>query len=174
MIGIANKKQGMTVETKITFRMYLGLIYNLTYRKPITIVLSILGFGMFFGSILYFIGFNMPTDSPPFLPLAFGLLTLSFPIAIYRSSKKTYMADNRLNNRITYQFTDEKIIQDGGSFKSEADWTQIHKVVELSRWILIYSGLNSAYVIPKESFGETLHEFRALVKRTGVKARLRK
>lgn len=54
------------------------------------------------------------------------------------------------------------------------DWTKIYKILELKNWILIYQNRQIANLIPKEYFGDNLHEFKELVKRKGIKAKLKK
>lgn len=74
----------MTIETKIDFKKYLRLMYTLTYRKPIMIFLTIVGMIMFIGSIFYFLGFNLPVDSPPYFQLLFGFfIIVILPFSIY-------------------------------------------------------------------------------------------
>jgi hypothetical protein len=138
------------------------------------IFLTIVGLIMFIGSVLYFIGVNIPVDEPPYFQIVFGFFTIALlPFSIYRAGKKNFSSHGRLQEKITYEFTDEKIRQTGETFNSDMDWTKIYKVQELKEWILIYQNTQIANLIPKESFGDNLQEFRELVKRKGIKAKLR-
>ena len=130
---------------------------------------------MFIGSILYFLGFNIPFDSSPYFPLIFGFAIVAIvPFSIYRAGKKTFSANPGLRERIIYEITDEKIKQIGETQNTEMNWTTIDKVLELKNWILIYQNKKSAFILPKESFGDQLIEFREIVKNKSIKSKLRK
>ena len=150
-------------------------MFALTYRKPTMIFLAIVGLIMFIGSILYFLGFNVPFDSPPYFQIIFGFCLIAIlPYSIYSTSKKNFSTHSRLQEKIIYVFTDEKIKQIGESFNSEMDWSKIYKIIELKGWILIYQNRQTANLIPKEFFGDNISEFRELVKKKGIKAKMRK
>jgi len=165
----------MTIETKLDLNGYLKLMYTLTYRKPLIIFLTIIGLMMFFGSILYLLGFKIPFDGPPIFQITFGFfITAILPFSVYRSGKKNFFSHGRLHEKIIYEFTEEKIKQVGETFNSEMDWTKIYKIQELKDWILIYQNRQMAFLLPKKSFGDNLYYFKNLVKSKGVKANLRK
>ena len=164
----------MIIETKLDFKRYLKLMYTLTYRKPIMIFLSIVGLTMFIGSIFYFLGFNVPVDSPPYFQIVFGFFIIAIlPFSIYWSGKKNFSSHGRLQEKIIYEFTDEKIKITGETFNSELDWGKTYKIKELKDWILIYENRQIANILPKESFGEKIKDFRILVKSKNVNAKLK-
>jgi hypothetical protein len=164
----------MIIETKLDFNGYLKLMYTLTYRKPIVIFLTIIGWTMFIGSILYFMGFNIPADSPPYFHVCFGFFVVAIlPFSIYWSGKKNFASNSRIQERIVYEFIDDKIKITGETFNSELGWEQTYKIKELKNWILIFQNRQSANILPKEAFGEKLNDFRMLVKSKHVKANLK-
>jgi hypothetical protein len=164
----------MTIETKLDFKRYLKLMYTLTYLKPIMIFLTLIGIIMFIFSILHFLKFNIHVDGPPFFQLFFGFLVIAIlPFSIYRNARKNFSSHGRLQEKIIYEFTDEKIKVTGETFKSEMDWTGTHKIVELKEWILIYQNRLIANIIPKDSFGEDLVEFKILAKGKGIKTKFK-
>ncbi len=164
----------MIIETKLQFKDYLKLMYILTYRKPVMILLTILGSLMFVGAIFYFLGFQVPVDEPPYFQIVFGFFIIAvLPFSVYRSSKKNFISHGRLQEKITYEFTEEKMKQTGESFNSEMDWSKIFKVQELRNWILIYQSKQLANILPKSSFGDNLNEFKNLVKSKNIKAKLK-
>ncbi len=149
-------------------------MYTLFYRKGIVIVMTILGLGMFIISSLYFLGFNFPFNSSPYFPLIFGFVIVALlPWSVYNSGKKNFSSHGMLQEKIIYEFTDEKIKITGESFSSELDWAKFYKIVELKQWILFYQNKQIANILPKEAFGEDIDAFRRLVKSTGVKAKLK-
>jgi len=164
----------MIIETKIDFKSYLKLMLTLTYRTPGTIVLSIIGFILILISVLYFVGINLMFNEPPYLQIALGFFIMAFlPFSTYRNARKNYLTYDLLQEKIIYEFTDEKIIETGETFDSEMDWTEIYSVLELNDWIIIYHISGSANFLPKESFGENLNEFKELIKRINIPAKLK-
>jgi hypothetical protein len=156
----------MKLETKITFNQYLKLMYALTYRKPMTIFLSIIGLIMFIGSVLYFFGFNVPVDKPPYIQLILGFSFSAFlPFSVYKSARKNYSTNKRLQENITYDFTEEKVTIKGETFNSEWTWEKTYKIEELRNWILIYQNNIVANIIPKANFENNLDEFKRWINR---------
>lgn len=150
-------------------------MYTMTYRKPIMIFLTIVGMVMFGGSVFYFLGFQVPVDSPPYFQLVFGFFIVAFiPFSIYRTGKKNFYSHGRLHEKIIYEFTDEEIKQMGETFSLNTGWTKIYKIQERNNWILIYQSRQLFNLIPKESFGDRLPEFKELVRSKGIAAKLRK
>ena len=164
----------MIIETEIDSKMYMKLMFTLAYRKPVTIILTVMGFILILVSTLYFIGFNIPFNEPPHLQLVLGFFIVAMlPLSVYRSAKNNYSALGRLQEKIIYEFTDEKILETGETFNSEMEWGETYKVLELKDWIIIYHNTGSANFLPKESFGENLKEFKDLVRRTNIEAILK-
>jgi len=164
----------MRIETQLEFKAYLRLLYILTYRKPIMILVSIIGVIMLVLSCLYFAGFKSVVDEPPYFQLFFGLfMVLGLPFSVYRSAKKGFSSNGRLQEPIVYEFTEDGIRISGTSFQSQLDWEKTYKVVELKDWILIYQNKLVANVIPKDSFGDNLRNFRELILQRRVTSKLR-
>jgi hypothetical protein len=156
----------MILETKLTFSQYLKLMFTMTYRKPITVLLSLCGLTMFIGSVLYFLNFTMPVDKIPYFQLIFGFSIVALlPFSIYRSARKNYSTHGRLQERIIYNLTEERIAITGETFSSELSWEKTYKIEEFKNWILIYQNSNIANIIPKTAFGENLTEFKVWIKR---------
>jgi hypothetical protein len=164
----------MIIETKLEFKKYLKLMYLLTYRKVWTIVITVIGIVMLIGSILYFIGYPVPVENPPFAQLIVGLLVILIPVSVYLSSRKNFISAGKLQEKMTYEFTYDKIIITGETFKTEMTWTRLYKIQEFKNWILIYQSKTTANVIPKESFGEGLTEFKRLVIENNIKCNFKR
>ncbi len=146
----------------------------MTYRRPMIIFLTISGLIMFIFSVLHFTDIDMQVDNPPYFQLAFGFIIIAIiPFSIYIESKKNFSSHGRLKEKIIYEFTDEKISITGETFHSDMDWTKVYKVLELNSWILIYQNRQIFNLLPKESFGDNLQEFRNMVKSKGIKAKLK-
>jgi len=152
------------IESKLIFKDYLKLMYVLTYRKPVIIIITIIGILSLIMSLLYFGGIKMPYKSPPYSQLFFGIvIVFLFPVLIYISAKRMFASSARLQERITYEFTDEIIRVTGESFKSEMDWMKIYKIVELKSWFLIYQNKRAANLIAKETLRDQQGAFKKLI-----------
>lgn len=164
----------MTVETKIEKKDFIKLMYIMVYRKPIVIFLNLIGILMIIGSVSYILGFKDLFDEPPYFQSVFGLfITILLPLSVWKSAVKNFSSNGRLKEGIIYQFTDSSISIQGNSFKSEMDWKKTYKVIELKKWILIYQNKLVFNVIPKESFGSNLQDFKDLVRKNKIKFRFK-
>jgi hypothetical protein len=164
----------MIIETQLDFKKYLNLMYGLTYRKAWTIIITISGLVMLIGSILYFVGYPVPVDNPPFAQLIIGLLVIFIPFSVYFNSRKNFSSAGRLKEKMIYEFTNDKIIITGETFKTEMNWSRLYKIQELKNWILIYQSRTSANIIPKDSFGDKLIDFKKLVIENNIKRNFKK
>jgi len=163
------------IKSKIERKDYINLMYRLTYRRPVIILMTIIGIVMLIFSITHFLGLYH-SEKPPFFPLVFGTFVVAMlPFSVYRSAIKNYKSHQRLSELITYEFDDEQIRIKGNSFSSELTWAQTYKLLELNHWILIYQNRQVANVISKETFSsEQLIEFRKLIKGlTSLKSKLK-
>ncbi len=165
----------MRIETKLKFNDYVKLMYVLTYRKPIMIFITIIGFTMIIGTLGFFLGFQEMYDSPPYVPGALGFtFVVLVPFSIYRGAKKNFSTNGRLTEKIIYDFNETGFIVTGESFTSKLDWTKTYKVTELTNWIIIYQSRQVANVIPKIDFANKLNEFKTIVKSKRIKQSLKK
>lgn len=164
----------MIIETEIDSRMYMNFMFTMSYRKPATFIPTIIGALLILTSVLYFAGFKTPFNEPPHLQLVIGFFIVAIlPFSIYRSAKKNYPFLGRLQEKIIFEFTDEKIIETGETFSEEMDWSEINKVLELKAWMLIYQNTGSAIILPKASFGKNLNEFKDLIRSKDIEAILK-
>ena len=155
----------MIIETKIEFKQYPKLMYILTYRNPVVIVSTLFILTCIITTISVLLSLDIPLNSSFILPQVFVFLVLGLrPIMVYFNSKKNFAANARLQEKIRYEFTNDKIITTGESFSSERDWEKTNRIVELNNWILLYETRTIANLIPKEAFGDKLNEFKTLVR----------
>lgn len=155
----------ITISTQISQGDYLKLSYLLTYRKPIIIFCTIAGAVMLTFSLLHFAGLYMVDIQSPYIPLVAGFfMAVYIPIAVYRNAIKTFRSNKLLQERINYLFDLEKVSVQGESFNSELAWKNIHKILELKNWVLIYQNSAVANLVPKKSMrGEQLSDFKKLI-----------
>ena len=166
----------ITISTQISQGDYLKLSYLLTYRKPILIFCSIAGLGMLVLSLLHFAGLYMVDGQTPYIPLVAGFfMAVYLPFAVYRNSNKTYTSNRLLQEKINYQFDLERINVIGESFKSEIEWKNIYKILELKNWVLIYQNSAVANLVPKKSLNkEQQTAFSKFIKEVAEKHKIPK
>lgn len=161
----------MRIESKLTIKDYQRIMFNLNGRKPMVIILFLIGFALIVTSLLYFIGFKIPFSEPPYFQLFLGLfIIILYPLFFILSVRKTFMTHLRLHERIIYEFNPDKITITGETFKSEMNWSKIYRIQELRNWILIYQNRLIANIIKKDTSGIDIKYFRELVRMNNVKA----
>lgn len=159
--------QPISISSQIKEDSYLKLMFRLTYRRPMMIFCTIAGAGTLILSTLHITGLYMAADSPPpYFPLLFGLVIVFFvPLTTYRSSIRNFRSNQRLQEKINYQFDLEKMSVSGDSFNSEMSWEKTHRILELKHWILIYQDQQVANIIPKDAFdSEQWSKFKQMLR----------
>ncbi|MFN3755145.1 YcxB family protein [Flavobacterium sp.] len=144
----------MHIKTKIDTKKYLKLMFYLTYKKPLIILMHLIGVVTFIYSLLYFSGIII-LEEMPLIPLIFGfIMTFMIPISLYKNFKKNFLSNKRIQENIEYEFTNVKMKIIGESFNSELELNKVHKIVELKNWFLIYQSEQVANLIPTENLNE--------------------
>lgn len=142
----------MTIKTKISFKQYVKLLYGLTYKKPIMIVILCVAFAMMTWITAYYLNF-LPVPKPTYYQyLTLILITAVQPLVIFWTVKRNYESSSHLKEKLEIEFTDKEIKITGDSFYTELTWAKTYKVVELKDWFMIYQNTLSAILIPKKSF----------------------
>jgi hypothetical protein len=142
----------MIIKTRISFKEYLKLMYGLTYRKPIMILILAIDLAM----IIWIAGYYLHVLSLPkptiyqFITLI--LITVVQPLVIFHTIRQNYKSSNHLGESLEIELTNSEIKMRGESFFTEIKWNKIFKIVEHNNWFLIYQNTLSAIVIPKKSF----------------------
>ena len=73
----------MIINTKLELEKFIKLMYVLTYRKPIMILITIIGITMLVGSLGYLFGFKDLYSDSPYVPGLLGFVfVVVFPFSI--------------------------------------------------------------------------------------------
>lgn len=153
------------IDCKLDVKSYVRLNYYLSYRNIITILLTLIGLVLLVFSIMSYLGI-LHFNQPPSFFLMFGIiLSYVIPVGIYGKARGSFKSNNRMNELITYVFTNELIQINGESFKTEMTWDKLYMIKELNNWILIYITKDSTTPILKNSFNELqLKRFKEIVR----------
>ncbi len=166
----------MTIETKINLEDYRKLIFTLTYRKPWTIFVTLLGLLTLTRACLSYFGVIIQNENMV-LQFIFGiLLTFLTPFKVYSTAKRNFTSNQRLQEAIEYELSKEKLKIKGESFNSELEWSKTNRIEELNNWFLIYQSKITANIIPKQNLSETeIEEMRKIfLEQKNLKLKLKK
>lgn len=160
----------MTVKTLITFEDFL--IFNLKNSLIRIIVFPIIA--LIFLGINYY---NADNDNREFMESASIWLMVFFVFIIIRtyfSVKNMFNSNKKIQEVISYTFTDEKIRTEGETFDGDFTWNSVYKVKENREWFLIYQSAQTMNMIPKKFFTkDQISGLRSLIRENKVKAKLR-
>lgn len=161
----------MTFTSKLEFQPYLKLMFYLTFRRPIMLLFLIIG-GVFILNALFQF---TPGSQQTSVGLMVGIVMPIYLVtAVYWRTRKIFQTNKRLSERMTYELDSERIRVSGETFASEMDWSGVHKIEELRHWFLIYSSGQTANLVPKSALGGQEEILIDLLKKTGVKRKLKK
>lgn len=164
----------MEIQTKITFKDYWKYYLGELLKKSSIIIFII---AMIY--LLYTVIFEIiPNFSADFYSIfiifivVFGLFFL--PLSIYRRIRKVFFSNKKIQELITYEISEEKVIQKGEDFESEFTWSSLFKVKEIKNWFVLYHSSHGVNLIPKNSMNkDQIQELREIILRNGVKAKLK-
>jgi hypothetical protein len=159
----------MNIKTMISFKEYVKLLYTITYKKPIMILLVLIDLVTFLWVISY--NFELLTIPKPsyYQYLTLILITIVQPFVIFTTIRANYNSSSHLREPLEIEFTRDEVKVKGDSFYMELKWIKIFKVLELKNWYLIYQNNLSAIIIPKKSFQNDQEEkLREMVRSIAV------
>jgi len=164
----------MIIETQITYPAYRKVMYYMNYCRPVMLIILLCSILLLVLSALQLFGI-LPVTDMTYFQLFVGILYISYtPIRIARAIRKNYFSNLRLQEKLQFRFTPEKIVTKGESFITEMSWDKLNRIVEVTDFFLLFADHKQAHFVPKEHFSPAqLEEFRILVRNTWVKARLK-
>lgn len=162
----------ITLRVKLEFYETLKLRFNVSYRTPIIIFITLVGFGMLWAVISHLNGGDIGNNgSFPILQTIFSLFILIvIPLSIVQSTQKDLKTNKFISQTIEYIFTDNYFTITGETFNMQNSWSDLNKIVELKSWFILYTSKTQAIFIPKDRFEDkdTLENFKTLLKTLDV------
>lgn len=159
----------MTVKTHITLQDFLN--FNFKNSLPRMIIFSMIILVFF---VLNF--YNSSQESEGVLKQAsiwFAVVFVFMIVRGYFRLKNAFLSNQRIQEEITYTFTDEKVFAKGETFESDFLWNAVYRVKENKDWFLIYQSKTTMNMIPKKYFSENeIVDLRKMIEKSGVKAKL--
>ncbi len=95
-------------------------------------------------------------------------------IRSYFRLKNAFYSNKKIQENISYTFTDENVLNKGETFEGEFGWDTVYKVKENKDWFLIYQSAHVMNMVPKKYFKkDQILELRSIIRANHVKAKLR-
>lgn len=159
----------LTAKTHITFKDFLN--FNIKNSLPRIIIFSLIIL-MFLVLNLY----NTENDTQNILQSASIWFAAVFVFIIIRSYfrlKNAFYSNKKIQEEITYTFTDENIQTKGETFEGDFAWNTVYKIKETKDWLLIYQSKTTMNMVSKKYFSDSqISELRNMIKKSNVKAKL--
>lgn len=160
----------ITVKTHITFQDFLMFHLKSSLVRLIAFPLLIL--------LFFIIKQYADENSEKEIWLSASMwLAIMFAFIIIRSFLRLRFAFNsnkKIQEGISYTFTDEKIRTEGETFDGDFTWNSVYKVKENKDWFLIYQSAQTMNMVPKKFFTKNqISGLRDLIRKNNVKAKLR-
>ncbi len=155
----------MKVKIKVTFRQYLRLLFILTYQRPIMKVLLGVAGLLILWIVFYYLDFFHLPEPIIYQYLTLALIVIAQPIVIYTTIHSIYYSSYHLRETVEMEIMEKEIKIVGESFYLVVKWHRNFKIVETSKWFLIYQNKLSAIIIPKKDLLEIdIEAFREILK----------
>lgn len=135
----------MTIPVKLSEKDFISASFAIiSARKSVKIFIGVFVFIILFNVIMGFVnnGFSAETVLPGVIVFAI------FGGVYYLGMKRSFKANKRLSESITYTFNNDVLQVAGESFTSVISWEKIYKVTAGKKWLLVWQNKQIANVIP--------------------------
>ena len=155
----------MKIKVQISFKEYICLMYSITYKKPVMILLICVATVMLLWILAFHLEFFPVPEPTRYQYFTLVLITVIQPLFIFNTLRRNYYSNNHLKETVEIEFTESEVIIAGHSFYTELLWKKLFKIVELKGWYLIYQNTLSAVLVPKKSLHpKQSQEIRAILR----------
>ncbi|MEO8150870.1 MAG: YcxB family protein [Bacteroidia bacterium] len=157
---------------------YAKLCIIVYYRRPAIIFITILGWLVMF-YIFLMATINISTSARGtvlIIAFVYAAYLLTRPYLIYLNARNYFGTSKHLQEKIHYEFSEEKIITQSDDYKGERGWDKFYKIVELKHFFLLYHDAKLMNIIPKSFFKspDDVHKLRELIReKSHIKQKLR-
>jgi len=150
----------INIVSKLSLNDYIKSNFRISYLKVLNIMIGILGFlFLFVGGAMALHDMVYPNpareSSSSYFVFFYGLaLVLYVPVKVYFSSKNIFKSNQRIQEEMTYEFSEKEIKTTGTSFNSGFDWNKLYKIRRVKNILLLYQGKQVANFINLDSVSE--------------------
>lgn len=152
----------VTFQATMTRKAMYDFLMNHTYKSPAGILRAVFG-----AAVLALLGVTWKSAESWQIMLygGFGFLYLLYPpINLYLRSAAQVKTNPIYKNPITYTLSQEGVATAQGENRTKVSWTDIVKVRETGKSLLLYTGKSSCAVLPRESMGEKYSQVREVIR----------
>lgn len=137
------------------FKQFLGMVYFLTYRRPIMLLVNLLGVVFVVWGVLALAGvLNFSAFTPAFT-LIYGFLFLAWiPVSTYVRARRLFESSKRYQELRTFEFSKVGFKAVTESTRTETAWSAVYEVREVGRFLLIFLSRAEAVFIPIAAFSK--------------------
>ena len=140
-----------TVFNHISKKEYIAYVLQLTYRKWYIILITVF---CILGLLFYLLDLLQVSDfynETPVLMIAFAIyFLLIIPLLMRNKAGKNYASNRRIQQTITYTFSEEGIAFKGDDFEGQYSWNNVIKIKQTKKYLLLYLSRNAAELIKKD------------------------
>ena len=120
--------ESFTITTLLTKKDYSAYLFKEVYKKPYTVLITILGFVLVITAALEIFNVIDIYDDHPFFQLVLGIFLLISPVVNVLIAKRTYYSNPSLSHDISYTFGQDDIKVKCLTFDSTLKWKHIIKM----------------------------------------------
>jgi len=160
----------ITVKTHITFKDFL--MFNV--KNSLTRILIFPLLALVFFVIKHFMEESDEKDILGSASMWFLIVFAFIVIRSYFRLKNAFHSNKKIQENISYTFTQENVQNRGETFEGEFSWDTVYRVKENNDWFLIYQSAQTMNMVPKKYFTkDQISELRTIIKSNQVKTKLR-
>ena len=144
-----------TIRVQMTKELLFDFLLYHTYSKASGFLVNMLGLGVgVIGAVMQAMG-RIDTGQLGLYLLAAAAVLLYTPLLLRHRAKTQMQVNTEYRDPREYVFSEQGIRVIQNENETEYDWSQIERTVTTPKTIGIYYGKDRAFIIPKESFGDS-------------------
>jgi hypothetical protein len=145
-----------TVTTLVTKKDYTAFLFAALYKKPVTIIASLIGLYMLLMAALPSLFGN--SDSLIF-NLGFGLFLVLHPFIIASLLSRQFNANPEMRHEILYTFSEDSVVVKTLTCDSTVQWTHFIKLRETKKFLLLQHTKKAANIVDKTKLTQEQIQF---------------
>ncbi len=141
-----------SITSKLNKQDYIKVMFIGLYKKPVFIICTV--FGLYLLTTVFLDYFHIISYYPstPFIEIFCGSFLLFAPTLIVTMAVYQFKSNPSFQNDIAYTFSEDGIVIQGITFKSEVSWAHITKQKEMGKFLILYHGKKFGNFIDKSKF----------------------
>ena len=133
-----NQMMNFSITSNLSKRDYTKVMFIGLYKRPVFIICTFVGLYLLTTVFLDYLNVINYYNSPPLFEVICGLFLLFAPTLIVIMAVSQFKSNPSFQNDIKYTFSDDSIVIQGVTFKSEVSWAHIIKQKEIGKFLILY------------------------------------